>query len=87
MSDDITGTEAHATGRSIQVLAFGDNPEELELDAIDKARKFFGGSVRLEVERSYRVDAVLPGGALEKDAGGKNWFAVVTLREPTGGQS
>jgi hypothetical protein len=42
-------------GRSIQVSAWGNSKDELELAALDTARDFFGGEVRLEVVPDYQV--------------------------------
>lgn len=54
MNDDTQQGERRL-GRSIEVLAFGDNADEIELAALDEARKFFGKDIRLEVIRDYRV--------------------------------
>ena len=39
--------------RAIEVKAFGNTPEELELDALDEAREFFGSDPLLEVQKDY----------------------------------
>jgi hypothetical protein len=80
--NDDTRQEGRALGRSISVLAFGDNADEVELDAIDKAREFFGRHVRLEVARDYLVQQVMPG-AMSVQAGGKAFQSRVTVREPS----
>jgi hypothetical protein len=81
--NDDTQQGERRLGRSIEVLAFGDNADEIELAALDEARKFFGRDIHLEVVRDYRVLDVRPGGALEAKAGGKGYQATVTVREPS----
>jgi hypothetical protein len=80
-----TETGSQAVGRSIEPLAFGDTADEIELDALDKARKFFGIGPVLEVVREYRVIDARPGSAQAGEAGGKAWYARVTVREPANG--
>ena len=82
MNDDTQQGE-RSLGRSIEVLASGDNADEIELAALDEARKFFGKDIRLEVVRDYRVFDVRPGSALEAKAAGKGYQATVTVREPS----
>lgn len=48
-------TQKVSNGRSISILAYGKTADELELDALDKAREFFGPDARLEVRRYYSV--------------------------------
>jgi hypothetical protein len=48
-------TQKVSEGRDISILAYGKTADELELDALDKAREFFGPHVRLEVRRNYAV--------------------------------
>jgi hypothetical protein len=49
--------ETRRAARSISVLVFGNNADEIELAALDVARPFFGGGVRLEVVRNWNASA------------------------------
>ena len=42
MSDNDTGWQDGTLGRKHRVLAFGDTADEIELFALDKARRVFG---------------------------------------------
>lgn len=48
-------SEQQTSGRSISVRAKGSSAGELELDALDKARAFFGSDMRLEVVYDYQA--------------------------------
>lgn len=64
-------------GRTMSVLAYGDNAAELEMYALDEARKFFGTELRLEIVQDYKVVT-----AGETDAsGGKRYRAGLIIRE------
>jgi len=75
-----TDRETRPAGREVEVLAFGDTADEIELAALDEARPFFGDAARLTVVHGYRAQAVLAGYSLEKQAGGKKYHATVTVR-------
>lgn len=67
-----------ADGRIINVNAYGDNANEIELSALDEARAFFGPDVRLEVINDYRVYRPLSD---DKDnVDGKKYRAGVQVR-------
>lgn len=73
----IPDTEHGTSGRSIRVQAFGDTASEVELDALDQAREFFGGDIKLAVVRSYSVSDAKHWG---EKARGKRHAASVTIR-------
>ena len=77
MSED-TGQQTRPAGRSIQVLAFGDDADGIEMDALDKARGFFGADLRIQIVPHYRVFA--NDGALAAEAPGKLYHASVTVQ-------
>lgn len=79
MNDDVT-QRTQPAGRTIKVFVFGDTADEIEISALDEARKFFGANVRLEVVRDYEVLTVLPNGFLAGQANGKAWHASVPVR-------
>jgi hypothetical protein len=68
-------------GRSIEVLAFGDTANELELAALDEARKFFGKDRQLEVVPSYKAFRPIVAQLVER-ADGKAYYATICVREP-----
>lgn len=73
--DEHTGRDR----RSIQVRAFGDTVEELELFALDEARAFFGTDIALEIDRSYHASPVGDTSSLAKFASGKKYVATVRV--------
>jgi hypothetical protein len=78
--DERTEQETQPAGRSISVLAIGDNVTEVEMNALDEARKFFGGHWRLTIVPDYRVFPNDPGGSLAAKANGKQYHASVIVR-------
>jgi hypothetical protein len=84
MSDNDTGQQDGTLGRrSLRVRAFGDTADEIELFALDEARRVFGPDVPLAIDRSYlivRVEAT----SLAPSAGGKTYTASVDIRERSG---
>lgn len=80
MSDE-TRQEDRLHGRSIEVLAFGNTADELELAALDEARKFFGQDRRLKVVPSYKVFRPIVAQLIER-ASGKEYYATICVREP-----
>jgi hypothetical protein len=84
MSDnDMTRQEGALGTRKVRVRAFGDTADEIELFALDEARRVFGPDVPLAIDRSYlivRVEAT----SLAPSAGGKTYTASVDVRERSG---
>lgn len=68
-------------GRSIRILVFGDTADEIELYALDEARRVFGADIPLEIERSYQINPVGSHGPLIPQADGKRYSASVRVRE------
>jgi hypothetical protein len=63
-------------GRSFETSAYGNDATEIELCALDEARKIFGPDAHLEVERDYQVGTALgPGEAAQ----GKSYYAHVHI--------
>ena len=62
------------SGIAVGIHAEGKNRETLELDALDKAREFFGPGPHLMVKRDYIV-TVMPDG---------RFLALVMVREVCG---
>jgi hypothetical protein len=81
MSDnDMTRQEGALGTRKVRVRAFGDTADEIELFALDEARRVFGPDVPLTIDRSYlivRVEAT----SQAPSAGGKAYTASVDVRE------
>jgi hypothetical protein len=81
MSDNDTGQQGGTLGtRKVRVRAFGDTADEIELFALDEARRVSGADVPLAIDRSYlivRVEAT----SLAASAGGKAYTASVDVRE------
>ena len=67
-------TERLHGGRRIAIMAYGDTVTELEMDALDKARAFFGSDVRLEIWPEYGVIA----DPINSD---RKYFAGIYVRE------
>ena len=71
-------------GRDLSLLVFGDNADEIELAALDKARAFFGDHVHLTVVQGYEVhddgDSELNGKPLYPAAADKKYRARVIVR-------
>lgn len=81
MNDNDTSQQGGTLGRKITVTAFGDTADEVELYALDEARRFFGVDIPLEIVRDYQTHRLGPATSLAKDAGGKAYVATVTVRE------
>lgn len=73
-----TGT---SYGRSMNVTAFGDSVDELELGAFDEARELFGADARLEVVRTYSVHTISGFSPRELRESGKKYFSRIEMRE------
>ena len=67
-------------GRSINVQAFGDSADELELAALDEARTVFGKDMRLEIVRDYLINPVSSATKLFEKAGGKRYVSTIGVR-------
>lgn len=65
------------SGRSVGVTAYGDTSDEIELDALDKAREFFGPEPRLRARHTYV--AVSAESLDPKRTGGKKYFASIIV--------
>lgn len=78
MNEDTDRQVQPPPGRLMNVTVYGDTAEELELAALDQARKFFGSDPRLEVVRDYQVTGVIPGN--HTDANGKLYVAGMRVR-------
>jgi hypothetical protein len=52
---DETGQREQTSGRSVSVYVLAADATALELAALDEARRFFGGEVRLVIVRDYKV--------------------------------
>lgn len=63
-------------GRTVRARVFGDNAGELELEALDTARKFFGGDVALEIVDAYHASSANS----SKDSNGKRYVAEIVVR-------
>jgi hypothetical protein len=69
--------------RKVRVRAFGDTADEIDLFALDEARRVFGPDVPLAIDHSYLivpVENTSQGGK----AGGKAYTASVDVRERPG---
>lgn len=53
--DEDTAAHLKPGGRTINVVVCGDTADEIELAALDEARKFFGPDRQLEVVHDYSV--------------------------------
>ena len=73
MSDETR--QDQRSGRSVEVGVHGAGLDELELNALDEARKLFGAESRLEVQRTYRVQTYTDYPAE------KRYHANITVRE------
>lgn len=78
MNDRDQDQKARSESRSINVTVYGDNSNEIELAALDKAREFFGDDVRLEVGAYAALPVLLD---YEKKSG-KQYRADVTIYRP-----
>lgn len=72
---------SEVTGRSLRVRAFGDTADEIELSALDEARRVFGDDAKLTIRRDYLINRVGPDGTLAPFADGKSYTASVDVRE------
>ena len=63
--------------RGVSVTAYGNTADELELDALDKAREIFGADTPLVISRNYQIGIFPPGydGPLKEDAAGRRCHA------------
>lgn len=84
MSDNDTSRQDGTLGRRLRVRAFGDTADEIELFALDEARRVFGQDVPLEIDRSYLIVRVEVTSAVAEAAGGKGYTAPVDVRERAG---
>lgn len=66
-------------GRIMNVLSFGNNIEEIEQYAIDKAREFFGYEVELYIFPTYTVVTVNEN--TPESRRGKNFYATITVTD------
>ena len=85
MNED-TGQETHPAGRTMIVMVAGDTVTELEMAALDEARKFFGADTRLAIVPDYQVAPASQAAGLrgagypEIAASGKRYYAHVPVR-------
>jgi hypothetical protein len=70
---DTTQGTTENQGRQFVASAYGNTEEELEKDALSKARGFFGPDARLEINRTYSV--------YSSKYGHKYYHAAVTVAE------
>lgn len=85
MSDNDTSRQGDALDtRKVRVRAFGDTADEIELYALDEARRVFGPDVPLSIDRSYLIVRVEATDAVAASAGGKAYTASVDVRERAG---
>jgi hypothetical protein len=80
MNDDSSQQGGALGTRKIRVRAFGDTADEIELSALDEARRVFGPDVPLAIERSYLIVRV-ENTSQAPNAGGKAYTASVDVRE------
>lgn len=73
-----TAEGTQAPGRQLRVTACGDTASEIELAALDVARKFFGGMPRLEIVPDYIASSIGPHSWYATS--GKAYVAEVTIR-------
>jgi hypothetical protein len=76
-----TGSATRPLGRQVRTEVFGDTAAELELAALDDARKFFGTDLQLEIAPGYTAFARgkdTPDAT--RNAAGKRYFAAVTVQ-------
>jgi hypothetical protein len=73
MMDEATGRQV-SPGRELRTFVREDSADEIELAALDDARRFFGEDARLEVVRDYRA-----WNNTSRDAE-KRYYATVTVR-------
>ncbi|WP_329521126.1 hypothetical protein [Spirillospora sp. NBC_01491] len=67
--------------RTFLAETYGDSPEELELQALDEARAFFGQAVRLAIVPNYAVARPSSPPSVERAAMlGKTYRALVRVR-------
>lgn len=82
--DESTERRTQPAGRELSVLAFGDTMAEIEMAALDEARKFFGDGWRLHIEPSYKVFDVGPPADVfavkyAERIAGKSYYARLTV--------
>jgi hypothetical protein len=74
--EESTNQHARHEGRSFSTAAFGDSTSEIELAALDEARKFFGPDVRMEIVKNYHVGTSVGHG---EAANGKRYYSHVRI--------
>jgi hypothetical protein len=74
-----TDRQTGQPARVIEVIAFGDTADEIELVALDQARAFFGGDRQLEVIRDYKANGIIASIKAEAESG-KKYRAEVRVR-------
>ena len=84
MNDNDTGRQLGPLGRTISVRAFGDTADEIELFALDEARRVFGADIPLAIILNYQINSVDPTSSLAPFAGGKGYCASVMVGERAG---
>ena len=67
--------------RSLNVHAYGNNMDELELDALDKAREFFGPDTELRICPNYVAHLVEPNSSFRPAAAGRRYRATVRVHD------
>jgi hypothetical protein len=84
VNDDTSQQGGYLGTRKVRVRAFGDTADEIELFALDEARRVFGPDAPLAVDRSYLIVRVEVTSATAEVAGGKGYTASVDIRERAG---
>jgi hypothetical protein len=85
MNDNDTSQQGGTLGtRKVRVRAFGDTADEIELFALDEARRVFGPDIPLVIDRSYAIFPVEDGRIGAPPADGKAYTASVDVRERAG---
>ena len=74
MDEDITQRQ-RPTGRTLNVIVFGDTADEVELAALDEARTFFGDARQLEIVPDYKISDTIP-----QDGTDKKYRGAVNVR-------
>lgn len=68
--------------RAFVAEVYGDNPEEMELAALDEAVEFFGAERRFAIVPDYAVARPASPGTLKRaeELGGKKYRALIRVR-------
>ena len=83
--EESTRNDQRVPGRSMTVRAYGNTADELELMALDGARKVFGNDVQLTVVRDYTVaEPILTSMVREAEEHGAAYFSDITVRTVEG---